>query len=67
MSAEISACNSGKSNQPPPTNQKPGSDAAVRPLYLCTHENDVCVRPQPINEDLHHLDETLVGQNLQFL
>lgn len=36
-------------------------------MYLSAHEDDISVRPQPIQKDLHHLDETLIGQNLQSL
>lgn len=45
--------------------ERPETESAVRLLYLRTHENDVRVRPQPIHKDLHHLNEALVGQNLQ--
>lgn len=35
--------------------------------HLGTHEDDVSVGPEPIDEDLHHLDQPLIGQDLQLL
>lgn len=35
--------------------------------YLGTHEDDICVCSQPVDKDLYHLDQALVGQDLQLL
>lgn len=35
--------------------------------HLGTREDDVRVCPQPVDKDLHHLDQALIGQDLQLL
>lgn len=35
--------------------------------HLGTREDDVRVRSQPVDKDLHHLDQALIGQDLQLL
>lgn len=47
------------------TQKKHYNRAFIFLFYLSTHENDVCVRPQPIHNDLHHWNQPLIGQNLQ--
>lgn len=38
----------------------------MRP-HLGTHEDDVRVCSQPVDKDLHHLDQSLIGQDLKLL